>query len=154
VTNCRPELSIVSVGRSAEDPVFLIPPRQVDAVSFVTSGKVWEAGLFGLPLRHRLAFREFGTAMGVRCHHEARSGSDWDDRAGQIVAVWEAHGLPDKPTGVPEKLCPITLVMYAAAIMPGGAKTTNLFQCIPVITLVTKRVITFRCSLQERVSRR
>ncbi|RDL37529.1 putative l-ascorbic acid binding protein [Venustampulla echinocandica] len=70
-------------------------------------------GLFDRPPYSRLAFREFGTTLGVKCF----SRDEYlDKRADDVVKFWG-----DEMTGAtPEDLKPITLVMYAAALIPGG----------------------------------
>ncbi|KAG8916036.1 hypothetical protein FRC01_003419 [Tulasnella sp. 417] len=90
---------------------------------------------FERPTSRRLAFREFGTAMGVRClGHLAR---EWEigHLADDIAREWEMSGLVPEPT--PEKkkamqgsrlaeLMPITQVMYASALVPGVFKKIGL----------------------------
>jgi hypothetical protein len=91
--------------------------------------ELWGEGFFEFPVKYRLAFREFGTAMGIRCHHEAGSHDEWDLRAARIVSTWEERGLPGKLASTPERLQPITLVMYASAILPGGTQENMPFFC-------------------------
>lgn len=63
---------------------------------------------------YRLAFREFGTCMGMGC---------WANR-NSLLAGWKAEILSSwenvLKTETPEDLRPITQVMYAAALIPGG----------------------------------
>lgn len=88
-----------------------------------------EGGYFDMPTRARLAFREFGTCLGIRT---ATSGSDWDARADKITSTWEKEGLVPEPEGekpgrsAMDKLLPITLVMYATALIPGAFYRTYL----------------------------
>ncbi|KAL4871522.1 hypothetical protein BDV12DRAFT_194285 [Aspergillus spectabilis] len=78
--------------------------------------------------KYRLAFREFGTALGVRCMAEQDSEKersvDLKVYADRILAAWESHMEAslegDKKPG---DLKPITRAMYAAAMIPGA------FQC-------------------------
>ena len=62
---------------------------------------------------HRLAFREFGTCMGLKCY-----GMDRELETGveAVLKFWEKY-LDDSTD---ENLRPISLVMFAAALIPGG----------------------------------
>jgi hypothetical protein len=71
---------------------------------------------FEAPISHRLAFREFGTCLGIGCHDK---GDDWSRKKEKILASWSNH-----LEKTPERLDAITYVMYATALIPGGA---NLF---------------------------
>lgn len=85
-------------------------------------GKLFEKGYFERDIRRRLAFREFGTAMGIRCAKGEDEG--WIEKADLVTAEWrdagllEGTGLTSVNSG--KDLQPITLVMYAAAMIPGG----------------------------------
>lgn len=76
----------------------------------------------------RLAFREFGTALGVQCllsgEDQATSGSELGELPKSICKTWEEVGLVPVPTNRQEgrmaELMPITAVMYAAAVLPGS----------------------------------
>ncbi|EAA59365.1 predicted protein [Aspergillus nidulans FGSC A4] len=77
-------------------------------------------------MKYRLAFREFGTALGLRCmaEQEVEKERAVDLRAysEQILNVWRPvmeASLSDDAT--PEDLRPITRVMYAAALIPGAS---------------------------------
>ncbi|RDW93494.1 uncharacterized protein DSM5745_00816 [Aspergillus mulundensis] len=76
-------------------------------------------------MKYRLAFREFGTALGLRCMAEQESEKErsGDLRAygDQILEVWRSRmdGAIGKDA-TPEDLRPITRVMYAAALIPGA----------------------------------
>ncbi|KAK3313446.1 hypothetical protein B0H66DRAFT_606707 [Apodospora peruviana] len=61
----------------------------------------------------RLAFREFGTCMGLRCY-----GTDeaLEARVAAVVQFWEK--FLDESTD--EDLRPISLIMFASALIPGG----------------------------------
>ena len=85
---------------------------------------------FDGPARFRLAFREFGTCLGIRSHLSlfARAGEDtegekerayWTALADKVIATW-ALSLDGTPPLVPHGLRSITLVMYATAHIPGG----------------------------------
>ncbi|KAL4876014.1 hypothetical protein BJY04DRAFT_210899 [Aspergillus karnatakaensis] len=73
---------------------------------------------------HRLAFREFGTALGIRCL--AEQGSEKDKAvdlkvyADRILESWKGNMQDSIEDGTPEDLKPITRVMYAAALIPGA----------------------------------
>ncbi|KAI9373430.1 hypothetical protein BJX61DRAFT_533187 [Aspergillus egyptiacus] len=72
-------------------------------------------------VKRRLAFREFGTALGMRCmaaqESEKERAVDWKFYGDRILEFWEPYmeGL-----AAPEALRPITRVMYAAALLPGA----------------------------------
>ena len=63
----------------------------------------------------RVAYKEFGTLMGVGCCDE-----DYYiiTRAASIMAMWEKN----MKKLVPEDQKPITMVMYCAALLPTGIK--------------------------------
>ncbi|KAL4780018.1 hypothetical protein BJX76DRAFT_361229 [Aspergillus varians] len=76
-------------------------------------------------MKYRLAFREFGTAMGARCIAEQDSEKersvDLRVYADRIVEVWSPYMEASLAKDVtPEDLRPITRVMYAAALIPGA----------------------------------
>lgn len=79
-------------------------------------------------IRHRLAFREFGTCMGIGCYTD----KDMDNKrvvnlksyADAILESWEPYmeislSKDEKQLDVND-LRPITRVMYASALIPGG----------------------------------
>ncbi|KAI0716809.1 hypothetical protein C8Q76DRAFT_692387 [Earliella scabrosa] len=85
---------------------------------------------FDGPARFRLAFREFGTCLGIRSHLSllARAGEDTEGEkerasltalADKVIATW-ALSLDGTPPLVPHGLRSITLVMYATAHIPGA----------------------------------
>ena len=69
---------------------------------------------FDSPTTYRLAFREFGTCLGIGCHYK---GERWSDRAQKILSAWQARDLM---ASTPKQLQPITMVMFATALLPGG----------------------------------
>ncbi|KAL4911337.1 hypothetical protein BDW74DRAFT_172799 [Aspergillus multicolor] len=76
-------------------------------------------------MKYRLAFREFGTALGLRCmaEHETEKERSGGLRAysDQILEAWRT--TMDASIGkdaTPEDLRPITRVMYVAALIPGA----------------------------------
>lgn len=74
---------------------------------------------FEFPISHRLAFREFGTCLGIGCHDK---GQEWSERKEKILASWRGH-LEE----IPRQLEAITQVMYATALIPGGKASFYLF---------------------------
>ncbi|KAI0355917.1 hypothetical protein OH77DRAFT_1424188 [Trametes cingulata] len=90
-----------------------------------------EEKYFDAPTRYRLAFREFGTCLGARCLASKLAGGagtvagDADEKAyweafvEKVLGVWVPSVDSDPPL-VPEKLQPITMVMYATAMIPGA----------------------------------
>jgi hypothetical protein len=71
-------------------------------------------GVMARDASRRLAFREFGTCLGVRCY----DGADEELVAlvNKVVKWWEDY----LEESTDEDLRPISLVMYAAALIPGG----------------------------------
>jgi hypothetical protein len=74
---------------------------------------------------HRLAFREFGSVMGLKCYDDAKSDY-WMRWIGKLTGAWKEAGQVPTPRSemlaLPKmgKLAPITLIMYCAAVCPGG----------------------------------
>ena len=52
--------------------------------------QLWEEGYFDGNTKKRLAFCEFGTALGMICGSD---GDDWERRAEQLTTTWENAGL-------------------------------------------------------------
>ena len=73
-----------------------------------------EVRYFESRLSYRLAFREFGTCMGIGCHD---GGDEWSQRAERIMSTWQKRDLM---TSTSEQLQAITMVMFASALIPGG----------------------------------
>jgi hypothetical protein len=76
-------------------------------------------------IKFRLAFREFGTSMGIQCQSEANTEKDRSVNlkcySDAIVAAWDPYMELSISDGLtPEDLRPITRVMYASALIPGG----------------------------------
>lgn len=71
-----------------------------------------------VPIAQRLAFREFGTCLGIGVYPT----HDLQLVASQIIAAWKEAGRVPTPTRIPEleSLEPIDLVMYATATCPGA----------------------------------
>ncbi|KAF2270374.1 hypothetical protein CC78DRAFT_573648 [Lojkania enalia] len=92
--------------------------------------ELWESAYLRQKSSRRLAFRDFGMALGIKC--ALSHDSEWIERADGLVKSWEDAGLvPEtKEThsagmNAEEDLVPIGLVMYAAALMPGVFKMGN-----------------------------
>jgi hypothetical protein len=76
-------------------------------------------------IKFRLAFREFGTCMGIECQaeqaNEKERAVDLKTISAAIIAAWDPYmELSISNDLTPEDLRPITRVMYAAALIPGG----------------------------------
>jgi len=78
--------------------------RSIDALDYL-----WKSGAFLLPDRYRLAFREFGTTIGVQTNPKA--GNSWVERAHEINKYW-ANNLYSRDKD-------ITPVMYCTSLIPG-----------------------------------
>ncbi|KAJ5774401.1 hypothetical protein N7457_009297 [Penicillium paradoxum] len=84
-------------------------------------------------IRYRLAFREFGTSMGIQCQSEVsvekERSVDLKCYSDAIIAAWDPYmhlAISDDLT--PEDLRPITRVMYASALIPGAFRAGFLGQ--------------------------
>lgn len=88
-----------------------------------------------LGVGHRLAFREFGAIMGIKCYEDLRDQDYWKFWIQKIMKVWRQAGQVPTPTGemvtLPnlQKLAPITLVMFCAALEPGGELSLDIICC-------------------------
>lgn len=70
-------------------------------------------GILDRSPQYRLAFREFGTCLGIGCY----GGDEYlASRSMAVIKFWEEY--MEEVTA--DDLRPISLVMYAAALMPGG----------------------------------
>ena len=80
-----------------------------------------QGGILDRSLQHRLAFREFGTCLGLGCY-----GGDGylTARSKAVVKFWEEY-MEEVMAG---DLRPISLVMYAAALIPGGEFESSKIQ--------------------------
>jgi hypothetical protein len=68
-------------------------------------------------IKYRLAFREFGTCLGALC----QGSEDLKVYADAIVTAWDPYMELSISAGMdPDDLRPITRVMYASALIPGG----------------------------------
>ncbi|KAL2262638.1 hypothetical protein VTK26DRAFT_618 [Humicola hyalothermophila] len=94
-----------------EDWAVALVSQSLDVARMVLLDK--KHGLMARDASRRLAFREFGTCLGLECygvHGELNEGVE------AIINFWH-HYLEDSTD---EDLRPISLVMYAAALIPGG----------------------------------
>jgi hypothetical protein len=74
-------------------------------------------------LKHRLAFREFGALLGIECF-----GQDayLESRVGPITEMWETWLDESGERLLREDLEPITMVMYAAVVLPTAFRKDGL----------------------------
>ncbi|RFU24682.1 hypothetical protein B7463_g11655, partial [Scytalidium lignicola] len=83
-------------------------------------GKLLSQGPHWCELRfYRLAFRDFGACMGIKCSPEA--SSNLKEQAEELINKWEVA-----LASTPGELKPITQVMYAAALIPGAFKRRSM----------------------------
>ncbi|PSN60851.1 hypothetical protein BS50DRAFT_448707, partial [Corynespora cassiicola Philippines] len=87
---------------------------------------LWQSAHFMRATTRRLAFRDFGLAMGIKCGLNSRGSKRWTERADSVVSAWEQSGVvPDVKSNHAAgpnaglDLQPITQVMYCAALIPG-----------------------------------
>ena len=92
------------------------------------AGVLFEDGYYDQSRSYRLAFREFGMGLGIRCHTETRENlyglspekaNEWEGYMEKILSAWELD-IEHGSTHTPAPLVPITLVMYSTALIPGG----------------------------------
>ncbi|KAL8684953.1 MAG: hypothetical protein Q9218_008056 [Villophora microphyllina] len=76
--------------------------------------------VFGEYPHTRLAFRDFGASLGLRCY--AGENAEYDRLAEKLRGNWDAF-LQYQP----EELQPISQVMWAAALIPGGESPTTSY---------------------------
>lgn len=79
-------------------------------------GDLLDDSYFETDLRFRLAFREFGTCLGIGCLSSIESNTDLTVSAQRLLSQWEEY----LSTLTPDDLRPITMVMYSTALIPGG----------------------------------
>lgn len=83
---------------------------------------------FEHPVERRLAFREYGTCLGVKCAlllSDEDEDDDLAELAADIIKQWDEAGGGSSDEGQVDYVLrwqrqPITQVMYAAALVPGG----------------------------------
>ncbi|KAI0459623.1 hypothetical protein F5B21DRAFT_511288 [Xylaria acuta] len=66
---------------------------------------------------HRLAFREFGACLGIKCYEKGLE--PLMDGVETVLDIWKGKMTEDE-ADEDEDLRPINLVMYAAALVPGA----------------------------------
>ncbi|KAL4419587.1 hypothetical protein ABPG77_004836 [Micractinium sp. CCAP 211/92] len=81
-----------------------VTQRSLDALE-----GLWAGGYFRAPERYRLAFREFGTTLGVQVSPQAAPA--WQQRVTRLHQYWAQH-LFTRDTD-------ITPVMFCASLIPG-----------------------------------
>jgi len=82
----------------------LLSSRSLESLQYL-----WSGGVFSLPARYRLAFREFGTTIGVQVNR--KTDSHWVDRVEEIHKFWKSDLYSrDKD---------ITPVMFCTSLIPG-----------------------------------
>ena len=78
--------------------------------------RLWRSGAFDpkRPAWRRLAFREFGTTIGVQVNSEAAaavgSGGEWGDRVRVLHSFWEPRAF--------DRDADITPLMFAVSLVP------------------------------------
>jgi len=80
-------------------------------VSVGSLDDLWQSGFFNLPPSHRLAFREFGAALGLAVTPHTRANEMWNRRTSVLLRDW-SNKLCDRDSD-------ISPVMYCAALIPG-----------------------------------
>lgn len=93
-----------------EDWAAALARQSLEMARTVLDGKT---GLMARDASRRLAFREFGTCLGLKCYGV---DEELDREVEAVVDFW--HHYIESSTD--EDLRPISLVMYAAALIPGG----------------------------------
>ena len=73
-----------------------------------------ESPMIHRPASRRLAFREFGACLGIRCCDDTTP--ELDSKVEAVLGFWEHH----VSNGLEGDIRPISQVMYAAARNPGG----------------------------------
>jgi hypothetical protein len=86
--------------------------KYVSAQSLKSLDALYAQGYFLMPDTRRLAFREFGTTIGVQVHPAARGvGSLWHKRVEELHEFWNAK--------IYKRDNDITPVMYCTSLIPG-----------------------------------
>lgn len=94
--------------------------------------KLLSSTYFEGAMSQRLALREFGLAVGMRCGL-ARRDPSWNIHADKIVQNWERAGLVPEPTdnydlgfNTMAGTTGMTNIMYSCSLEPGGESTTGV----------------------------
>ncbi|KAA8909396.1 hypothetical protein FN846DRAFT_898317 [Sphaerosporella brunnea] len=84
-------------------------------------------GEFDVDPGHRIAFREFGSVMGIKCYDDLIAQDYWHYWIAKLLAGWRKVGLVPTPKrgsaalrSVNVQLKAITEVMFCAALIPGA----------------------------------
>lgn len=107
-------------------------------------------------VKRRLAFREFGTCLGVQCQAEQSTEKDravdLKMYADAIITAWDpAMELTLESDLQDDGLRPITRVMYATALIPGGEYFLSFFSM--VLRLVADSVQLFERDISVQSQR-
>lgn len=99
-------------------PISIIPADEIDDLFEIN--RYLERNI-----KYRLAFREFGTSLGAQCQSQQSTEKDravdLKHYADAIIAAWDPYmELTMSSDLMHDDLRPITRVMYATALMPGG----------------------------------
>lgn len=100
--------------------------QRLGAESLVVARRVMdpELGVTARPAARRLAFRELGLCLGIGCYE----AGELSERARELVEFWREYAEGEGGEG--DELRPISRVMYAAALKPGGE-----FSCVALMLL-------------------
>ena len=71
---------------------------------------LWGAGYFAQAAANRLAFREFGTTLGVQAH--PATARRWAERVDALHAFWAPRAF--------SRDADITPIMFASSLLPGA----------------------------------
>ena len=85
--------------------------KEVAERSAAGLGELWDEGYFKAPPGFRLAFREFGTTLGVQVNEFA--GEEWEKERVEVLHKFWAPRVLDRDSD-------ITPVMMAASLVPGA----------------------------------
>lgn len=98
------------------------------------------------PASRRLAFREFGFCLGVKCY-----GADEGllEEVREVIRFWEEYTEWNDPNYGDKDLRPISLVMYAAALIPGGEFLPSAITLYWHGVIHTKALLTMRSICHE-----
>lgn len=94
--------------------------RLVTRRSVARLEELWEEGYFKGPPKFRLAFREFGTTLGVQVNPHACM--EWQERVSVLHSFWSANTL------LFARDSDITPVMCCASLIPGVWQRDNPIQ--------------------------
>jgi hypothetical protein len=84
---------------------------RVSEVSLDRLELLWQHGYFEESLNYRLAFREFGTSLGLQANKMSSSSEKWKARVDQIHATWADR--------IFQRDGDITPVMFCSSLLPG-----------------------------------